>query len=63
MTIKKKSRGSQEKDVIVGLDVGTTKICVIVARVKDDNNIDILGTAQRNSCESEQDYRINQRSD
>ena len=43
MTIKKKSRGSQEKDVIVGLDVGTTKICVIVARVKDDNNIDILG--------------------
>ncbi len=43
MTIKKKSRGSQEKDVIVGLDVGTTKICVIVARVKEDNNIDILG--------------------
>lgn len=43
MTIRKKSRGSQEKDVIVGLDVGTTKICVIVARVKDENSIDILG--------------------
>lgn len=43
MTIKKKTRGYQDKKVIVGLDVGTTKICVIVARVKDDNNIDILG--------------------
>ncbi len=43
MTIKKKTRGNQDKKVIVGLDVGTTKICVIVARVKDDNNIDILG--------------------
>lgn len=39
---KRKSKRTEE-DIIVGLDVGTTKICVIVARVKEDNNIDILG--------------------
>ncbi len=33
----------QDSEIIVGLDVGTTKICVIVARVRDDNNIDIIG--------------------
>jgi cell division protein FtsA len=43
MAVKRKSKGHNEEDIIVGLDVGTTKICVIVARVKDDNNIDILG--------------------
>ncbi|MCY7361668.1 MAG: cell division protein FtsA [Ignavibacteria bacterium] len=43
MTIKRKSKGAAEEDIIVGLDVGTTKICVIVARVKDENNIDIIG--------------------
>lgn len=43
MAAKKKKKGSVEEDIIVGLDVGTTKICVIVARVKEDNNIDILG--------------------
>lgn len=43
MAAKKKRKGSVEEDIIVGLDVGTTKICVIVARVKEDNNIDILG--------------------
>lgn len=32
-----------ESDVIVGLDVGTTKICVIVARPKENNNVDIIG--------------------
>jgi cell division protein FtsA len=32
-----------EDNIVVGLDVGTTKICVIVARVKEDNSIDILG--------------------
>ena len=45
MTLKKKKKKSDiiDEDIIVGLDVGTTKICVIVARIKDDNNIDILG--------------------
>ncbi len=40
---KSKKVKSSESDVIVGLDVGTTKICVIVARPKDNNNIDIIG--------------------
>lgn len=43
MATRKKTKRSAEDDIIVGLDVGTTKICVIVARVKEDNNIDILG--------------------
>ncbi len=33
----------QDREIIVGLDVGTTKICVIVARIRDDSNIDIIG--------------------
>ncbi|HMS65828.1 MAG TPA: cell division protein FtsA [Ignavibacteria bacterium] len=43
MAVKRKTGRATEDDIIVGLDVGTTKICVIVARVKDDKNIDILG--------------------
>ncbi len=31
------------KEVLVGLDVGTTKICVIVGEVSDDHRIDIIG--------------------
>ncbi|MBK8981429.1 MAG: cell division protein FtsA [Ignavibacteria bacterium] len=46
MTSRRKKSKSHEKDIIVGLDVGTTKICVIVARVKDDNNVDILGVGK-----------------
>ncbi|MBK9332178.1 MAG: cell division protein FtsA [Ignavibacteria bacterium] len=46
MTSKRKKSKSHEKDIIVGLDVGTTKICVIVARVKDDKNVDILGVGK-----------------
>jgi cell division protein FtsA len=40
---KSKKIKTTETDVIVGLDVGTTKICVIVARPKDANNVDIIG--------------------
>jgi len=40
---KRKSKSISDANIIVGLDVGTTKICVIVARIKDDNNMDILG--------------------
>jgi len=42
MSKAKKIKGT-EGDVIVGLDVGTTKICVIVARPKGNNNVDIIG--------------------
>lgn len=31
------------EDILVGLDVGTTKICAIVAEVIDDKHIDIIG--------------------
>ncbi|MFA5404274.1 MAG: cell division protein FtsA [Ignavibacteria bacterium] len=40
---KLKKVKTTDSDVIVGLDVGTTKICVIVARPKDSNNVDIIG--------------------
>ena len=39
----------QDSDIIVGLDVGTTKICVIVARVRDDNNLDVIGIGKAHS--------------
>ncbi len=34
---------SKGEDILVGLDVGTTKICAIVAEVIDDKRIDIIG--------------------
>jgi cell division protein FtsA len=43
MAAKRKRKSSPVDEIIVGLDVGTTKICVIAARVKDNFNIDILG--------------------
>lgn len=39
----RKTDNSLTGEIVVGLDVGTTKICVIVAKVRDENNIDILG--------------------
>jgi cell division protein FtsA len=29
--------------IVVGLDIGTTKICTLVARIEDENNLRILG--------------------
>ena len=43
MSTKKNKRKNQNKEIVVGLDVGTTKICAIVARPKDENNVDIIG--------------------
>ncbi|MEO6695582.1 MAG: cell division protein FtsA [Ignavibacteria bacterium] len=44
MAVKsRKSKAINDENIIVGLDVGTTKICVIVARIKDNNSMDILG--------------------
>ncbi len=34
---------SKEEEILVGLDVGTTKICAIVAEVIDNKRIDIIG--------------------
>lgn len=33
----------RENDVIVGLDIGTTKICAIIAELLDDGGLDIIG--------------------
>lgn len=43
MTIKSKKFKKSDKEIIVGLDVGTTKICVIVARPKNNGSVDIIG--------------------
>ena len=34
---------------IVGLDIGTTKVCILVAEIKDETSIDIIGMG---SCDS-----------
>lgn len=31
------------ENIIVGLDLGTTKVCAIVGEVKDDGRVDIIG--------------------
>ena len=43
--MKRKSSQSPENEgeIIVALDVGTTKVCVIVAKVTEDNKVDIIG--------------------
>ena len=32
-----------EQPIIVGIDVGTTKVCTLVARVEEDQKLRILG--------------------
>lgn len=39
----KKLLKSSKDEIIVGLDVGTTKICIIVAKISERNSIDIVG--------------------
>jgi cell division protein FtsA len=34
---------ARESSVIVGLDIGTTKICAIIAELMDDGGLDIIG--------------------
>jgi len=41
--MKSKKSKDTEDEIIVGLDVGTTKICAIVAQRKENNNINIIG--------------------
>jgi cell division protein FtsA len=35
--------------VIAGLDIGTTKVCVVIGRVSDNQNTEIIGVAQSRS--------------
>ena len=37
---------AKKSDYIVGLDIGTTKICCIIGEVIDDEKIDIIGLGQ-----------------
>ena len=37
---------SKKSDYIVGLDIGTTKICCIIGEVTSENEIDIIGMGQ-----------------
>jgi cell division protein FtsA len=32
-----------ENDILVGLDIGTTKVCAVVAKIDEQENINILG--------------------
>ena len=34
---------AKKDNIVVGLDIGTTKICAIVGEVKEDGRIDIIG--------------------
>ena len=38
-----------ENDIVVGLDIGTTKICAIVGRRNENNKIEILGMGKADS--------------
>jgi cell division protein FtsA len=40
---------SKDQNLIVGLDIGTTKICCIVADLRPDGRIDIIGVGNRAS--------------
>ncbi len=40
---------SSENNIIVGLDIGTTKVCAIVGREDEYGNIDILGVGRADS--------------
>lgn len=40
---------NQEGEIIVGLDIGTTKICAIIARVSPSNKIEVLGFGRADS--------------
>jgi cell division protein FtsA len=39
-------REKELQNVIVALDVGTTKICTIVAQVREDGRLNILGVGK-----------------
>ena len=40
---------TEQNNIIAGLDIGTTKICVIVGQLADNNKINILGVGKASS--------------
>jgi cell division protein FtsA len=43
------SRGKENKNLVVGLDIGTSKIVVIVSEVKDDGALEVVGMGMQPS--------------
>ena len=39
----------QQNPIVVGLDIGTTKICAIVGRISDHGKLEILGMGKEES--------------
>ena len=37
---------SKKNEYIVGLDIGTTKICCIIGEISHENQVDIIGLGQ-----------------
>ena len=48
-----------EKNIICGIDVGTTKIVVIVAEYEDDKAFSIIGVGESKSCGLERGIIVN----
>lgn len=43
-TVRDSAAGSRPRNIVVGLDIGTTKVCAIVAEVQEhDNSLTVLG--------------------
>lgn len=40
---------AEQKNIIVGLDIGTTKVCVVVGQVKSDGSINVIGIGKAES--------------
>ena len=40
---------SKKDQIVCGLDIGTTKICMMIARVRPDNSLEVLSTGYANS--------------
>ena len=40
---------SKKNQYIVGLDIGTTKICCIIGEISHENQVDIIGLGQHPS--------------
>lgn len=44
------SRSKENKNLVVGLDIGTSKVVVIVSEVKPDNSLEVIGMGMQSSA-------------
>ncbi|MBL8995020.1 MAG: cell division protein FtsA, partial [Spirochaetia bacterium] len=40
---------TSENQIVASLDIGTTKVCVVIARMKDDGTLEVIGVGVQNS--------------